>query len=266
MFLNILECDQNAPNVIYLQTPTGSVVDFRDLYSPLSRFGVNVFAIDLTGVGRSQGSVTQFSTKTLIDDIDTCVALIKEKYSGPIHLFGGAGTGGILGQFYVSGQHSIRSYIQYGLANYRDLAMLKNPLLAKWSYPLLPWLQKLVPHWHFTFGPKAFNGKHAEEEAAWYAKMRADKPESMKMNICIFKTLMEIMLDEESVLKEQPSCPVLLFAPKYDRYFSMDYIEHYYRALNVPKEMYEIEDSHLSFVWRAEEICQKASQWIHSRS
>ncbi len=38
------------------------------------------------------------------------------------------------------------------------------------------------------------------------------------------------------MIKNKPQCPVLVFAPKYDRYTDFSYYEKYYNWLNNPKK------------------------------
>ncbi len=146
LYVNVLEFHNDAPNIVYIQTPIGSVTDLKNCYTPLVEHGFNVFALDLSGVGQSEGNVSAFSTDTLKNDLDACVAYIKENYNHVVHMFGGTGTGGVLGQYYITGETEIKSFAQYGLANYEDVSALGNPIMIKLIYPILPLFQKLAPN------------------------------------------------------------------------------------------------------------------------
>lgn len=266
LFVNVLENDINAPNVIYIQTPIGSVVELKECYYHLSKYGLNVFAVDLSGIGQSEGEIKDFTINTLHEDIDFCIKYIKENYNNIFHLFGGTGTGGILAQHYISGDNSIKSFVQYGLAIHKDVSALANPLMTKIIYLIVPLIKKLSPNMTLKFKPSKYNGKNAEEENKWYEELIRNKPGVMDMNIGLLSTLLDIFLSETSNIKKKPSCPVLVFAPKHDRYFSMSYIEKYYSWLDEPKAIHEMDDSHLSFLWHSEEICKKASEWFYKFS
>lgn len=266
LYINILENDIKAPNVIYIQTPTGSVAELKECYLSLSKYGLNVFALDLSGVGKSDGDMRDFSVKSLQEDIEACIEFISENYNDVIHLFGGTGTGGILGQYYASGNTAIKSFVQYGLAIHKDVSIFPNPHLIKVSYGMLPWFKKVFPNLNLRFSPTKYNGKNADKENEWYEKQMKEKPESISMHISLMNTLCDIFLNNKSNIINKPSCPVLVFAPKHDRYYSFSYIERYYKWLDEPKEIYIIEDSHLSFIWHAEEICKAASEWFKKYS
>jgi len=262
LYVNVLEFHNDAPNIVYIQTPIGSVIDLKNCYTPLVKHGFNVFAIDLSGIGQSEGKVSAFSIETLKNDLDACVAYIKENYNDVVHMFGGTGTGGVLGQHYITGENEIKSFVQYGLANYKDVSALGNSTMIKLLYPILPLFQKLAPNMKIKFKPNDFNGKHADKENEWYEQLMRANPKVMDMSISILKTLLDILLSKTSNIKNRPNCPVLVFAPMHDRYFTMNYIQKYYNWLDKPKKMYEIDDSHLSFVWHAEDVCREACRWF----
>lgn len=262
LFVNVLEVSVDAPNVIYVQTPVGSVCDLKECYAPLSKHGLNVFALDLTSIGRSEGNVEDFTAEAIIEDLNACVAYIQAQYTNAIHLFGGTGTGGVLGQYYVSATQTIKSFVQYGAANYQDPSPLGNPTLVKGLYPLVSLLAKWKPQRTFSAKPPTYNGVSAEKENQWYR----DHADNMKMSVQLVKTILDIVMHEESALKNKPECPVLLFTAKHDRYYATAYTNKYCEWLNEPKSHHMFDDSHLSFLWHAEEICQKASEWFHQYS
>ncbi len=180
--------------------------------------------------------MSAFSTDTLKNDLDACVAYIKENYNHVVHMFGGTGTGGVLGQYYITGETEIKSFAQYGLANYEDVSALGNPIMIKLIYPILPLFQKLAPNMKIKFKPNNFNGKHADKENEWYTELIRSNPKVLDMSIAILKTLLDILLSKRSNIKDRPNCPVLVFAPKHDRYFSMAYIQKYYNWIDKPKK------------------------------
>jgi len=267
LFTNILENDINDPNVIYIPTPLMSVVELKESYYPLSNYGLNVFALDFSGIGKSEGEVKDITIESIHDDIDTCIKYIKENYNSSIHMFGASGTGGAIVQHYSTGNDSIKSLIQYGVANYKDASPLigesaGRTFMIKMLNPILSLNKKLRPNLNIYAKPPEYNGINAEKESEWFEEHKKE----MHVNINLFKAMLDIFLSKSSNIKDKPKCPVLVFAPKHDRYFSFTYIKKYYNWLDEPKEIYEIDDSHLSFIWRAEEICKKASDWFYKYS
>ena len=202
----------------------------------------------------------------LHEDIDACIKYVTINYNENIHFFGGTGTGGILGQHYVSGTKNIRSFVQYGVANYKDTSIYMPLILAKIMYPLLKVLRKVKPNMKIKFSPTKFNGKNAEKENNWYKELMKNNPGVMDMNISLLCTLFDILLHKSSNINNKPSCPTLVLASKHDRYFSNMYTEKYYDWLEEPKEIFKIDDSHLSFLWHADKICDKAAEWFNKYS
>ncbi|SET61197.1 Lysophospholipase, alpha-beta hydrolase superfamily [Natronincola peptidivorans] len=264
IFVNIFEKDKKAPNVIYIQTPIASVVELKECYYHLSKYGLNVFALDLSGIGKSEGAVKDFDIKTIGEDIDACVEYIKREYNDVIHLFGGTGTGGILAQHYISGDNSLKSFAQFGLAIHKDISPMINPIVGKAIYLVTPVIKKVIPNLNIKMKPNKFSGKNADKENQWYKEVT--KKGIMDINISVLHTLLKIFISDTSNLKEKPSCPVLVFAPKHDRYFPMSYMEKYYNWLKEPKKIHVIDDAHLSFIWHSEEICEAASKWFLQHS
>lgn len=86
------------------------------------------------------------------------------------------------------------------------------------------------------------------------------------MSIAFITNFFKMFLSKNSMLKNKPQCAVLVFAPKYDRYTDFSYYEKYYNWLNNPKKIYVIDDSHLSFIWHAEELCKVACEWFKENS
>lgn len=102
LHVNILEKSPEAPNVIFIMTPMGDVNNFKECYTPLVGYDCNVFALSLSGIGKSEGFMENFSIDSITDDIDTLVDYIKENYSEDLHMFGATGMGGILAQAYLA--------------------------------------------------------------------------------------------------------------------------------------------------------------------
>ncbi|ENJ9655219.1 alpha/beta fold hydrolase [Clostridium botulinum] len=270
LYVNVLENNKKVPNIIFIQTPIASVIDSKDTYLPLSKYGFNVFALDLSGCGKSEGSMEKFSLENVQEDINTCVDFIIKNYNDVIHFYAGHGMGGILAQYYLSGKTPIKSFAQYGVAIPNDLSITKNSTLIKFSYPILSFVGKLFPELKINFeliaNMKGYKGKNAERENKWYEELIKKDPKVTKMSIAFITNFFKMFLSKNSMIKNKPQCPVLVFAPKYDRYTDFSYYEKYYNWLKNPKKIYVIDDSHLSFIWHAEELCKVACEWFKENS
>lgn len=270
LYVNILENDPSSPNVIFIQTPVCSVIELKETYRSLSKFGLNVFALDLFGSGQSEGTLKDLSIKTVHEDLAICIDYITNNYNDVIHVYAGSGMGGMLAQHYLSQKTPIKSFVQYGVAIYRDISIFKYPTLIKSCYPLIILLANLFPTLKIKFEKiadfKDYQGKNAAQEKSWYQAKMDEFPGAFDLQMSFLKTYLQMFLGNKSLLQNKPQCPVLVVAPKYDRFTPFSYFQRYFNWLEKPKELFLVEDSHLSFIWRAEEICKVASKWFLKHS
>lgn len=263
LFADCFIGDESAPNIIYIQTPQIiSVTDLKGCYEPLSKYGFNIFALDLSGVGKSEGNIKDFTFKTLNSDISQLIKHIKANYGGKIHFFGGTGTGGILGQCYVAQSHDISSFAQYGVAIYQDLSIYPHSKMFRLLYPFLKIICRIMPTKKIKFSIPPYEGKNAVKEDAFYEELLGKFPGGFDMNIRLLVHLLGAYIAKDSPIRKSLSCPTLFFAPQHDRYFSRDYFEKYNALLTGEHNMYRIDDAHSSYIWHAEEICKQVSEWF----
>lgn len=257
-----------APSIIYIQTPLGSVTSFSSKsYTPLENSGFNVFALDPTGIGKSDGEPHEFSLRQLVDDIDALVTYIGNSYSNEIHLFGGTGIGGILGQYYVSQSQRIQSFAQYGVGIHNDPSPLKMPRwMAKASHAMLKKMSRYKPSLNITSSPPKYHGYNKATDDLFYEMMLKDNPDIFSVNIKVLCAILETVLDETSALKNMPSCPTLFFKQNHDRYFPGQYFDRYDMLLTCEHKMYVIDDIHNSHYFRSEEICKEVISWFRAHS
>ncbi|SHK43304.1 serine aminopeptidase domain-containing protein [Paramaledivibacter caminithermalis] len=254
----------DAPNVLYIQTPLGSVGGFtKKAYEPLSKYGFNIFAVDLAGIGKSEGSVSEFTANGVLSDLDSCINYIEENFNGKVFLFGGTGIGGIWGQYYASYSNRLDGFAQFAVGIYEDLSPLGLSLwAAKTVYNMMKLLKKIAPNLCINMKPPEYYGKNKEQDDYFYEMSLLENPHMFKPNINWMTALMEIFLGKNSYLKDTPKCPVLVFQTLSDRYFPAEYFEHYYDRLTCHKKLYSIDDVHNSYYFRADEVCEQVAKWF----
>lgn len=253
-----------APNVLYIQTPLGSVEGFtQKAYEPLSKYGFNIFAVDLAGIGKSEGSVHKFTAHGVISDLDSCVDYIKENFKGKLYFYGGTGIGGIWGQYYASYSNRVDAFAQYGVGIYEDFSPMGVPLwAAKLGYVMMKFLSKIAPNLRIKMNPPVYHGKNKVEDDHFYEMALRENPQMFKPNISWILALMEVFMAKDSYLKDAPKCPVLVFQTLSDRYFPADYFKRYYDRLTCRKKLYSIDDIHNSYYYRADEVCEQVARWF----
>jgi len=270
LYVNILEKSQEAPNVIYIMTPMGDINKFKECYSPLVGYGCNVFALSLSGIGKSEGLMEHFSMDSITDDIDMLVDYIKENYSECLHMFGATGMGGILAQAYLGKSSDatdrIKSFTQTGVAIHGDMSIMPNSGIYKVLNKIIPFIFKVFPKFTIKFKIPKFSGVNAEKETEWYLEFQEENPGALDMHIAFVKTLLGIFFNSDSPIRNKVSYPTLVIIPEYDRYYYPSYVKQYYESLDNPKKIYTMDDSHLVFIWNSQEICREVSNWVHAYS
>ncbi|WP_430885558.1 serine aminopeptidase domain-containing protein [Fusibacter sp. JL216-2] len=264
VFVNCLIYSQTAPNVIFIMTPIGSVDHELALgnYRPLVEKGLNVFAVDLPGTGKS--STGTFTYENIKEAIKSVAAFVMKNYSAPIHLYGGTGTGGVIGQALASDQdlEFFKSFSQFGVGNYKDLSILGNDLFLKRAYPVLKLVANLYPKYKVKFKIPKYKGYNAEKENQWYFDTMKAHPGIFDLPLKLVHTLFWLLLAEESPLKDGPKPPTLVMASRHDRYFKEGYINSYYKSLGSEKKLHWFHDSHCIFVWNAQALADQVYDWI----
>ncbi|AFG37465.1 alpha/beta fold hydrolase [Spirochaeta africana] len=259
----------SAPNIIYLMTPVVSVSHelSQGFMSGLTEGGCNIFAIDFPGIGRSEGSSREIRYETMAGSMLSLIMYIQENYSANIHLYGGTGTGGIIGQALAMDSRiapHIRSFSQFGAAIYRDSSPLADTRLLRIAYPLIQLIARIAPGTRLPFRLPEYHGLHAAEEDQWYKTIMQQYPGTFDLSFSLIASLCFLILGSASPLRNQLGCPTLVIASTEDRYFSRGYLQQYYDSLPCKKHLVWIASSHLAFVWNAEEINQAVLEWVHA--
>lgn len=254
---------ENAPNIIYLQTPVTSVIEYKMCYEPLTRYGFNIFALDLSGIGKSEGNINDFSMTTMECDVDACMDYIKCNFSNVIHIYGGTGTGGAIAQYYVSHKNYVASFAQFGVAIFNDLSHMGiNTNMLKVLYPILKGIRKVKPNATFKLSLPKYTGKNAEKENQLYADLMKSHPGIFNMKISLLTSYLGIFLEKNSCIKNLPKCPTLVFEALHDRYYPIKYYRDYYDSLICEKKIHSIDDVHNSYVFHADEVCSVIADWF----
>jgi len=255
---------KDSPNIVYIQTPVMSVTDFKDCYKPFENHSFNVFALDCSGVGKSEGEISNFSVTQIENDIEDCIAYIKLHYSNEVFLFGGTGTGGVFAQHYASHHADVLAFAQYGVGIYKDFSHMGNfPVwTVKSLYPVLKFFRKLFPKCSLSLSLPKYNGKNAVKENEFYESIVKKNPNFFKMPLALLTSYLGIFIEKDSYLKESIQCPTLVFEALHDRYYPTAYYERYYSNLNAEKKLHVIDDVHISYIFHAEEICNEVALWF----
>jgi len=264
-FVKCIINDNEAPNVIFLMTPIGSVEHEVAIenYRPLFDNGFNVFAVDLPGIGNSSNG--KFTYENIKASIKSIGEYIQMNYSDSIHLYGGTGIGGIIGQALASDKELpfFKSYSQFGVANHGDLSVIGNNLMLKLVFPILKIAVKLFPEYRMKFKIPKYNGYNARKENNWYQSMMKEYPGIFDFSLEVVYTLLWLLISKDSPIKEKPYTPTLVMAAKYDRYYNKEYINNYYHNLEINKRIHWIDDSHCAFVWGTQELTNQVTEWIN---
>lgn len=234
-----LQAKNPIGNILFCCTPIFSVSEpeIQQCYSAFTGYGYNVFAFDFYGTCNSNEPGSKISNQSIIEDFETLSTYIQTINSQPIFLFADTGTGGILGQLYAQSPNNLKAFAQYGQLTYKDLSFMLDipPLFYPIIYYFLTALSVLFPNLKIKLSIPKFNGYNAEKENLYYQSLLNKNPNCFKVSIHLLQTLFWFCLSKNSPISTPASLPTLVFNAQYDRYFSNEYVSHYYKALRGKK-------------------------------
>lgn len=260
IFCNQYITDKRAMNIIVTHTPIVCTYDLLKVYEPLTQHKVNVFAIDFSGTGKSEGDKNKFSRKSIIEDLDTVIEYIKENLSDDIYLYGSTGIGGVFAQYYVSERNNVKAFAQFACMRYKHTQELGYPLwLIRCVCPLL----KVLPNIMLRFTPPKYNGVNAELDNAFYeVELKNKSSYNGKCSSKIMLAFLESAILRDSSLRKEIKIPTLVFKTRHDRYFPRNYFDKYYEGLLCEKKLVEIDDVHNSYYLHSEQFCEEVYNWF----
>ncbi|WP_277507670.1 MULTISPECIES: alpha/beta hydrolase [unclassified Breznakia] len=253
--------DKKAMNIIVCHTPVVSTSVISKVYEPLVKYGVNIFAFDFSGSGKSKDSRKCISKESIMEDFDCIIDYIKRNFSDDIYIYGSAGIGGIFAQYYVSDRNNIKGFAQFSCLTFQETKSLGYPLfLVKAICPIL----RVLPNIKITMKPPKYKGYHENEDNQFYTDMLVHNPNFWKTDSKFLLTLLEMAVDKNSFLQKRIKVPTLVFKTMYDRYFSRNHFNDYFKQLACEKRMITIEDTHNSYYNQSELFCEYIYDWFSS--
>ncbi len=259
IFCNVYITNKNAMNIIVTHTPIVSTLEMQQAYEPLIELGVNVFAFDFSGTGKSGGKEKDFSRDSIVKDMDAVVDYIETNYSSNIHVFGNTGIGGMFAQYYVSSSNRIKSFAQFACVDYKNTAGIGYP------YAVVKALCSglgLLPNLHFTMKPPKYRGYNEDKDNNFYKVLEQRYPDIWKTSSKILQAMLECFVASDSTIKNGVNVPTLVFKTMHDRYFKPEYFDAYYNSLTCKKKLVQIDDTHNSYYFDSITFCTTVYQWF----
>lgn len=259
LFCNNYISSKDAMNIVVCHTPVFSTTVIKRVYEPLAGYGVNIFAFDFSGTGKSQGEAKDFSTASVLSDFKTVTGYIAANFSDDIHVFGNTGMGGILAQYYICSGPPVKSFAQFACAIHQDTKPLGVPYpLLRLIYPLM----KAFSGKTITFREPKFSGPRAERDDGVYREIERVCPGFRQCKMSLVAALAESFVLGQSAFTNGPACPTLVFKTLHDRYFAADYFDRYYDSLSCEKKLVEVDDVHNSYYLSGALFCREAYNWF----
>ncbi|MCL2619566.1 MAG: alpha/beta hydrolase [Defluviitaleaceae bacterium] len=266
LFCNAFISGKDALNIIVTHTPIVTTLEMKPAYEPLTEYGVNIFAFDFSGTGKSGGNPKEFSRKSIVQDLDAVVAYVEKNYSDNIHLYGNTGIGGMLAQYYATTATKIKSFAQFACINYRDTVGGLNGFSYPIAKALCPIL-KIMPNMRISLEPPKYEGYRHEEDNAFYEGLGKKFPDIWKTSTKgLLTTLIEMFVANDSTAKNSVTMPTLVFKVLHDRYFAPKYFDDYYQSLTCKKKLVEIKGVHNSYYLDSQTFCKHAYDWFSQHS
>lgn len=260
LFCNVYITSKSAMNIIVTHTPIVSNEAMKKSYEPLAEYGVNIFAFDFSGTGKSGGNPKDFSCSSVVSDLDSLVDYICLNYSTNIHLYGNGGIGGMFAQCYAASSKKINSFAQFACVDYRNMLGVGYP------YPFVKVLcvvLRFLPMMKITMKPPKYKGFHAEKDNGFYAEMTAKNPSMWKINTKILLAVLDCFTAKDSPVRTSVNVPTLVLKTLHDRYFKPEYFDSYYKSLTCKKKLIEINGVHNSYYLKSEYFCELIYNWFY---
>lgn len=265
LFVDSFIAGEAAPSIIYIQTTTCHVKRMRQCYALLANNGYNVFALDPTGIGQSEGSLRDITIQSFLEDIDSLYNYIAANYTGARYIFGNTGTGGALAQYYVSSRGNVDGFAQFGVAKYGDTSPLHYPTpVVRLLYPIICLGALLFPHICFNEPVPEGIEDTCEKEDRFITEIARLYPDFSKIPLTFIRMYAGIYIRHNSALRQPLTCPTLVFKPKFDRCVPSDYYDTYFYSLHCKKKLVEIENTHTCYLFEAKKVCSSVIEWFDS--
>ncbi|WP_231701908.1 serine aminopeptidase domain-containing protein [Crassaminicella thermophila] len=266
LFVDIYEVNKSYPNVLTTQFNI-NIDDYPQYYKPFAELGFNIFAVQLTGSGKSGGKRNHLTPEIAYDDIKTVIDYIVKNYNDAIHMYGVNGNGGIYGQYAVSIDDRIRSCALYGVGLHKDLSYIPNHKQLYVIYPIIKMLAKFFPGLKVNSKKQAnldiLEFPNVEKEKELYKNIEEKYIDFWNIPLIWYSSFIGLFLEDDSKLKNKPKCPILMFVPEYDRFFSQEYLNKVYEWFDEPKKKVDLEGAcHSFWALNSEEVCKIAAEWF----
>jgi len=263
LFCNANIASKTAMNIICVHTPIITTLALQQAYEPLVKYGVNIFAIDFAGTGKSV-SEQRLSRESFVKDLDCVVEYIESNYSTNIHLYAPTGIGGMFAQYYATTSTKLKSLAQFNCINYNKTAGMGYPLpLAKIMHLFL----KVFPNMTIPYKPPKYNGPRHEEDNGFYKDMKEKYPGFKGVSTKFLEIVLAFFVAKDSVAKNSVSIPTLVYKIPHDRFMTPQFFDDYFQFLTCKKKLVEIKDGiHNSYFFDKDLFCKHAYEWFEEHS
>jgi len=264
LFCNANITGKDAMNIICVHTPIISTLAVQPAYEPFVKYGVNIFAIDFSGTGNSDGGGKMLTRNSFIKDMDSVVAYIESNYSSNIHLYGPTGIGGMFAQYYATTSTKLKSLAQFNCINYKKTSGMGYPLpVAKIMYFAL----KCLPNMTIPYKPPKYQGPRHEEDNGFYKDAMEKYPGFKRVNTKFLEIVLAFFVAKDSAAKNSVAIPTLVYKIPHDRFMTPQFFDDYFQSLTCKKKLVEIKDGiHNSYLFDNEQFCKYAYEWFLEHS
>ena len=263
LFCNANINSKAAMNIICVHTPIISTLALQSAYEPFVKYGVNIFAIDFSGTGKSIAD-KRLSRESFVRDLDFVVAYIENNYSSNIHLYAPTGIGGMFAQYYATTSTKLKSLAQFNCINYKKTSGMGYPLIVA---KIIYFLFKLFPDMTIPYNPPKYNGPRYEEDNRFYKDMIEKYPSFRSVSTKHLEVVMAFFVAKDSVAKDSVAIPTLVYKIPNDRFMTPQFFDDYYKSLTCEKKLVEIENGiHNSYYFDSELFCKHAHEWFIEHS
>ncbi len=264
--LSIWDTGRSNPCIVFLPATMGYPGYWSDFLERLAASGINVIGVHFTGHGKSSRSIKDYSFSDMLENTADAITFAEKNFNGRIGVLG-TSQGGILAVAAAARDKRIKAVFSHNvmLPELKEsIGITRFPL---WSYSLVKGLMKsgakLLPTLQLPV-QLYLDLKKVFLEDAWRIRFFDDPLNLKKYPVCFLYSL--FTADLHGVTDGSIQCPVVIFASKGDRLFSLDYTKKVFERIKAePKELVVFDtDAHLIFNESLDTVFQPVVQRINS--
>ena len=252
-------CASDAPTFVLLSGLGFHTFEYEPLSAELAMNGFNAFSFDYRGHGQSGGARGRWTLDDLVVDSRRAVDVARERYPGPLALFGNSLGAMVAIMTAARDEHVLAVAAANGPARIADF-LLTPPrralfAIARQLAPLLP-LRISVGHF--------YSYDQLIDDPSWVSTIEGDRriADARRLSVSTYKTLLD--WDGPAAVRALHT-PLLIIQGRNDRLQPPRQSELLFEAATEPKRYECVDTGHLPHLEDPKRLAGLLAEWFRGR-